>query len=201
MKKFLRVSDVAEQLNVSASAVRKYANAGEISYTLTPNGQRVFSQKAIDAFLGKDEPIIPVFYIRSSNGDQKMLASQQEALTIKYGAPNHVYSDKGSGLNENRKGLQQLLKDAQNRKFTRVYITQKDRLTRFGYQYIETLLKMCDIEIISMGDEGTKTLHDELLQDFMSLVASFSGKFYRIRGYEQKQKLLETARKTLDETH
>ena len=29
------------------------------------------------------------------------------------------------------------------------------------------------------------------MQDFMSLLASFSGKFYRIRGWEQRKKLLK----------
>lgn len=192
---------MAEQLSVSASSVRKYANAGEISFTLTPNGQRVFSQEAIDLFTGKEQVVIPVFYTRSSNGDQKMLDSQKKALTLKYGNPNHVYSDKGSGLNENRKGLNQLLGDAQRGKFTTVYVTQKDRLTRFGFTYLESLLKMCDVNIVVLGDETVKTLHEELLQDFMSLVASFSGKFYRMRGYEQKKQLLAKAGEHLDETH
>lgn len=32
-----------------------------------------------------------------------------------------------------------------------------------------------------------------LLQDFMSLIASFSGKFYRLRGYDNQKKLLSKA--------
>lgn len=32
-----------------------------------------------------------------------------------------------------------------------------------------------------------------IMQDFMSLIASFSGKFYRLRGYDSQKKLLSKA--------
>ena len=41
-----------------------------------------------------------------------------------------------------------------------------------------------------MGEQPHTSLQEELLKDFMSLIASFSGKFYRLRGYEQQKQLL-----------
>jgi len=202
MKKYLRVGDVAEQLKVSASTVRHYTSTGELPYTTTPHGHRVFTQIDIDNYLGKEqEKEKIVFYTRSSNGDEKLLKNQEQVLLKEYGEPLQVYKDKGSGLNENRKQLQKLLNDAKNKQFNKVCITQKDRLTRFGYSYLEALLKEYNITVEVLYSKNEATLQEELLQDFMNLLASFSGKFYRLRGYEQKQQLLAKAGEELDKTH
>lgn len=195
----MRIGAAAKQLNITASTLRKYARDGDIDYTLTPNGHRVFTQEAINKFKGITPTPITVFYTRSSNGNKKLLNTQTELLTQTYGAPTKVYTDNGSGLSEKRPGLKRLLKDAKKGKFTRVCITQKDRLTRFGYSYLETLLENLNITIEIVGESTPKTLQEELLQDFMSLVASFSGKFYRLRGYEQQKQLLHAVEKTINE--
>lgn len=36
------------------------------------------------------------------------------------------------------------------------------------------------------------------MEDFMSLLASFSGKFYRLRGWEQQRKLVDNVSKNLE---
>ena len=141
MKKFLKVKDVAEQLNVSAATVRHYTNTGKLKYNLTPNKQRVFTQEQVNEFLGITPEEKVVFYIRSSNGNKTLLDTQKDALTSEYGEPEKVYQDKASGLNENRKGLQSLIKGAKNKEYTTLCITEKDRLTRFGFKYIEEHLK------------------------------------------------------------
>lgn len=199
MKKFLKVKDVAEQLNVSPATIRHYTNTGRLQYNLTPSGQRVFTQEQVNEFLGIEPEEKIVFYIRSSNGNQSLLNTQKEALIAEYGKPEKIYQDKASGLNENRKGLQTLINDAKNKQYTTLCITEKDRLTRFGFKYIEEHLQTLNIEIKILNSPETKTLHEELLQDFMSLVASFSGKFYRLRGYEQQKKLLNKAKESIDE--
>ena len=39
----------------------------------------------------------------------------------------------------------------------------------------------------------------ELMRDFMSLIASFSGRFYRLRGWKQQKELLKEAEKNIQE--
>lgn len=153
----------------------------------------------MNEFLGvQPEPII-VYYVRSSDGNKTLKQNQINTLKKTYGEPTHIYQDSGSGLSENRRGLKQLLRDAKKGKFNTLAITQKDRLTRFGYSYLEELLNEHGVTIKILGEEETKTLEEELLQDFMSLVASFSGKFYRLRGYKQQQSLLNKAGDILNE--
>lgn len=201
MNKYYRVHEVAELLKVSTSAVRDYVRRGLLECDRTPSNQRVFSQEQVDAFLGvqqnNDERLI-VAYVRSSRGLNTELESQKRALTEAYGVPQVVYSDKGSGLNEKRKGLNKLLDDVEQGKVKTVLITQKDRLTRFGYDYLVRHLEGYNVQIVVFGEKET-TLQEELLQDFMSLIASFSGKFYRLRGYEQQKQLLNTLQENLNE--
>lgn len=200
MSGFLKVKDVAAQLRVSGSTVRYYVNSGLLECNYTPKGQRVFTQNQVDTFLGKEEnENVSVFYVRSSNGDKKTMLTQEELLKSEFGEPLKIYSDKASGLNENRKGLEKMMNDAKQGKFNVLCITNKDRLTRFGYKYIEEHLKTLNIEIKLVQEPKQKTLQEELLQDFMSLVASFSGKFYRLRGYEQQKKLLKKAEEQIHE--
>lgn len=201
MRKTLRIHKVAEQLGVSTSSVRLYVKDGKLDCSYTPSGQRVFTQEQVDRFLGVEEEPKTVFYTRSSTGDKGLLETQRKALESTYGVPVGVYSDKSSGLNENRRGLKKLITHAKRGDFTRVCITEKDRLARFGYKYIQDHLDTLGVELVVLGESGEKNLYDELLQDFMSLIASFSGKFYRLRGYEQKKKLLTRAGEELEKTH
>ena len=46
----------------------------------------------------------------------------------------------GSGLNDKRKHLQKLLTMVGNHEVRNVYITYKDRLTRFGFKLLRRLL-------------------------------------------------------------
>ncbi len=206
MKKFFRVQEAAEQIGVSASALRSYTNAGKIISTRNPAGQRLYTQENINLFLGitpstenKHDKI--VFYVRSSDSDKVKIDNQIKLLTQKFGTPIKVYKDNASGLSEKRVGLNNLIEAAEKHKFNTIMITQKDRLTRFGFHYLEKLFQAYGVTIIVLGNDENKTLQEELLQDFMSLLASFSGKFYRIRGHEQKKLLLEKVGERLEETN
>lgn len=69
-----------------------------------------------------------------------------------------------------------------------VYITYKDRLTRFGYHYLETMFLAHDVNIIVVKDEKLdKSVQEELVEDMMTLIASFSGKLYGMRSKKNKK--------------
>lgn len=169
-----------------------------------PTGQRTFTQEDIDEFLGKEKPNTEqtkAYYVRSSDGDNTKISNQIKMLEKAYGEndSNIIVKDKSSGLNDKRKGLQKLIDLSQERKITDIYITQQDRLTRFGYNYLEQLFNQNNVQIHILNDTAEKSLQEELLQDFMSLIASFSGKFYRLRGYEQQKQLLHKIEEQIDE--
>lgn len=91
------------------------------------------------------------------------------------------------------------MKEAQYENITTIAVTDKDRLTRFGFTYLEEYFTLCGAKIVVVNNNETKTLHEELLEDFMSLLASFSGKANRLRGYEKQQKFLKDVEGQLNE--
>jgi len=79
----------------------------------------------------------------------------------------------GSGLNDNRKKLNKLLL---NKDIDIIIVEHKDRLTRFGFNYIKLLLENQErkIEIINNIDDDK----NDLIQDFISIITSFCARIY-----------------------
>lgn len=197
-KNYLRAKDVGLQLGVSSSSVRRYETEGRLKGYRTPGGQRYYLQKDIDDFRGlNSDEELAVFYCRSSSGSKNSL-DNQEAILRKLATPNKVYRERGSGISEKRPRIEQLVKDASQGRFNTLYVTEPDRLSRFGRVWIEELLNVYGVHVKYDHESDHDDIQAELLQDFMSLLASFSGRFYRLRGKEQKLKLLELARDEVD---
>lgn len=63
-------------------------------------------------------------------------------------------------------------------------VEHKDRLTRFGFHYIEKLLAMQGrrIEVINLAENSK----EDLMQDFVSIVTSFCARLYGQRRSKRK---------------
>ena len=135
-----------------------------------------------------------MFYVRSSKGSVQALNHQINELTEKFGEPKNVYRDSASGLSEKRCGLDKMINDAQRGKFNTICISHEDRLTRFGFSYLEKLFRVYNVKIKVLHKETNQTIENELMSDLMALIASFAGRFYRLRSNEAKLKLLDGAK-------
>lgn len=93
----------------------------------------------------------------------------------------------GSGLNDNRKKLEELLTDITIKK---IVVEHSDRFSRFGMNYIVKLLAMqgrC-VEVIN----EQKNDRDDLMQDFVSIVTSFCARLYGLRRSKRRtEKIIE----------
>ena len=199
----IRVTEAAKILGVSPITVRRWCNDGKLEYSLSAAGQRVFDREYLESLRDKANGIEvepdTIFYVRSSSKNDVLTETQLTKLAQKFGEPDFTFSDNASGLNENRKGLNKLINhviEASNPVV--VYVTNKDRLTRFGFKYIERLLNSRNCEIVVLDSDNTKEPLEVLMQDFMSLLASFSGKYYRLRGWEQRKKFLKDVNEEVD---
>ena len=98
--------------------------------------------------------------------------------------PEYVYSDIASGMNEDRKGLNEMMSDIISGKISKVVISHKDRLTRFGFGYLKTIFSKynTEIEIVNLEDE--KSFQDELSEDLIATIHQFSMKFYGKRKHK-----------------
>ena len=122
-------------------------------------------------------------YARVSTPKQKTDLENQikflrQYLVSKGLNPEYVYSDIASGMNEDRKGLNEMMSDIISGKISKVVISHKDRLTRFGFGYLKTIFSRynTEIEIVNLEDE--KSFQDELSEDLVATIHNFSMKFY-----------------------
>jgi predicted site-specific integrase-resolvase len=135
-------------------------------------------------------------YVRVSGtaGQETSLEAQEAELRARYGARLvGIYRDRGSGLNDRRRGLQRMLSHAEDGRFTVVAVTHRDRLARVGVGWIEQLLRRDGVRVEAVYDKGAGGDMAELLEDFMSLVATFAWRMYGIRSAEAKRRLLAEA--------
>lgn len=131
-----------------------------------------------------------VIYARVSSTENKTnLETQKERLISYCNAKGYsvskVVTEFGSGLNDKRPKLEKLLKEQD---FTRLVVEHKDRLTRFGFNYIEVLLKSNNIELEVVNNvDGEK---EDIIQDFVSVITSFSARIYGQRRSKRKTEKL-----------
>lgn len=102
---------------------------------------------------------------------------------------NEVVKECGSGLNDKRPKLQKIFRE---RKVTRLVVEHKDRLTRFGFEYIKTLFKGCEIIVVN----ETTNKEDDIMQDLISIITSFCERIYGNRRSQRKtEKIIEELNK------
>lgn len=140
----------------------------------------------------EDDTIIEervVIYARVSSNDQKQqLETQIDRLrnycAIKGYQIHKEYKEIGSGLNDKRPIFNKMLDEE---KITRIIVEHKDRLTRFGFSFLEKLLLKQNIivEVINLT-ENDKT---DLIEDFVNVITSFCARIYGQR--RSKRRVLE----------
>lgn len=197
-----KTGEVAKLLCVTNRTIQNYDRDGKLKVCRTENNRRCIMRSDLLEFLDKHNLLYDdiafekrdIIYARVSSHDQQDHGDlDRQALFLIENTENLknvlVLKEVGSGLNDNRKQLQKLLTMVCNNEVNKVYITYKDRLTRFGYHYLETMFSAHGVEIVVVKDEKqNKSVQEELVEDMMSLIASFSGKLYGMRSKKNKEK-------------
>ena len=101
--------------------------------------------------------------------------------------------DIGSGLKEDREGLKKLIELAKRRQIDAVVVAYKDRLTRFGFEYLVELFKAYGVNVI-VASQDDKDYMQELMEDFVGIVKSFASRIYG-QEYEKVVKCVEDVEK------
>ena len=138
------------------------------------------------------EASMNVIYCRVSNTKQQVDLKRQETILREYCVSNGIIPDKvitdiASGMNENRKGLQELIGLVKDGKVKTLYVSYKDRLTRFGFDYFVYLFNLFGTEIKVVNLTSEEDFQQELTQDFISILHHFSMKLYSNRRKELKK--------------
>ena len=190
--KLLRISSAAHELGLHPITVRRWIKAGRIQ--AVPMGREVrIPRTEVDRLVGKIDGRLLVLYGRVSGHGQKddldiqIQRLESWAETERKGVERLVLSEIGSGLKASRRQLQRLLKLVCEDKVGEVAITYEDRLTRFGQEYLETLFACFDVTLTVLEPGEEKTPEQELTDDLLALIASFSGRLYGMRSDKQKE--------------
>jgi putative resolvase len=176
----VKLSEWARRQGVGYRTAWNLYKAGKLegSYAL-PTGTIIVPERPMQV---KTEHT--VVYARVSSSENKAnLETQAERTaqfcTAKGWIVHEVVKECASGLNDTRPKLVKILKA---RKATRIVVEHKDRLTRFGFNFIKILYPECDIIVINEVKEDI----DDLMQDFVSLVTSFCARLYGKRRTKRK---------------
>ena len=142
-----------------------------------------------------------VIYARVSNTKQSDDLDKQVEIVKSYAISNGVKIDKvykeiASGMNENRKEFNLMLREIFAGNVDKVFISYKDRLTRFGFDYFKNIFSEFGVEIVVLDEleETNSDFQKELANDLISIIHQFSMKLYSNRRKKLKEieKLIES---------
>ena len=190
-QKLFRVSAAAHELGLHPMTVRRWIKAGRLQAIEVGREVRI-PRSEIERIVGTVPGRILVLYGRASGpGQQADLSTQLEALRTwaaseRPGVEVLVLSDVGSGLNARRRQLQRLLHLVRADRVSEIAITDEDRLTRFGQDYLAVLFSCCDVQLTILHQGANHTPDEELTADLLALIASFAGRLYGKRSHKQK---------------
>ena len=205
MEQLMTIKQAADYLNVAQDTLRRWDITGKLVPLKTSGGHRRYRKSQLDAYIGiaEEEDVVEVketvcaTYARVSSNEQKQkgeLDRQSQRLSeycAKHGLyVKYIIKDCGSGLNDNRAGFNRLTDLVIQGKVNKVIIEHTDRLTRFQFNFIRKLFASYDCTVVVLNEADVSS-EEELSADMMSLLASFSGKFYGRRSAARRKKTRE----------
>ena len=195
------VSEAGLLLGVHPETIRRWDKEEKIKCSRTIGNHRRVSKEEIERIIRGRKRKYPrkkrgvVIYSRVSSHDQKKngdLERQKEVLRsyCLKGKKELTYelSDIASGLNTKRKGIKKLFKLVTKGKVSEVVITYKDRLTRFGYGYLEDYFTSFGVKITCIRKRTETSVQQEMIDDLIAIVTSFSGRIHGLRAHKKRKK-------------
>ena len=190
----IKISKLAKDLGITQRTLWNWYYDKKIDFIKSNTGRNFVSLETYNSLLNisneKTEKV--VIYCRvSSTSNKTNLNAQKERLTnycISKGYKIYkIIEEYGSGINDKRPKLQHLLESGD---YTKIVVEHKDRLTRFGFNYLEILLKYTNksIEVVNNVD----TEDEDIIQDFVSIITSYCARIYgKRRSKRRTEKLIE----------
>jgi putative resolvase len=198
MDKLFRMSEAAQILGVTVKTLQRWDHSGKALFIRTPNGQRRLPESELNRLIGnetnEEKRKHLVIYARVSSHEQKMKGDLLRQIDFMKGKMDlesfeqvTIIQDVGSGLNDKRKGLVKMMKLAQEGMLSDLAIRYPDRLTRFGFHYLQMFFESHHVTLHILDDQTyEKSVQEELVEDLIAIITSFSGKLYGTRSHKNK---------------
>ncbi len=168
----MRLSAYAKKMGVSYKTAFRWWKVGKLDAYQLDTGTIIVREPAQpQAATGV------ALYARVSSADQKEDLERQTQRLKDYAASKgyqvtKMVSELASGLNDSRPKLIKVLTDTT---IGVIIVERPDRLTRFGFNYIEQLLKVQGrrLEVIFPSDTD-----NDLVDDFIAVITSMASRIY-----------------------
>jgi predicted site-specific integrase-resolvase len=187
--KMVNAKTVKEEFGICSQTLNNWRRNNKIVFEKINSKHFMYD---IESIKGDQKQRKNVIYCRVSNTKQSDDLFKQEQILREYCVKNgiklnEVYSEIASGMNEDRKRFNELINEVITGNISKIFISYKDRLTRFGFNYFEKLFEKfgCIIEVLNSTDE--KTYEEELTEDLISIIHHFSMKMYSNRRKQLKE--------------
>ena len=194
MQRFIKASQVMVELQISRGTLKLWKDKGLITYKKLSDKKYLYDINSVLKDGSVQENRLNVIYARVSTSKQVEDLNRQLCILkeycLKQGVKiDKVFTDVGSGMNADRKEFNELLTLVFERKVKKIYIPFKDRLIRFGFNYIKNICEYFDTEIEVLDDDEFRDSNNEkeLTEDLIAIIHHYSMKVYNSRRKKFKQ--------------
>jgi excisionase family DNA binding protein len=206
-KNLLTQGEACELLNITRPTILRWEDQGKVHPVKTPGGHRRYDENELKKLIGMkfDKQNLSndvLIYARVSTKKQKDAGNldRQVGRLVQYATKKghnifDIITEVASGINENRKGLDKLLKVVANQEIQYLIVEYKDRLARFGYKYLEKYCLSHGTKILVLEESDEKDLNEELVKDMISIITSFSARIYGERGAKTAKQMIDNLQK------
>jgi predicted site-specific integrase-resolvase len=180
----MKLSEYARKMGVRYETAWRWFKQGSVPGQQLPSGTiMVFPPEERQE---THQPMSVAIYARVSAAENRPDLERQAHRLIAYCSAKgyqitQIVKEVGSGVNDSRPRFLRLLADASIRV---IVVEHKDRATRFGFHYLDTLLVAQGraIEVVNLADDG----HEDLVSDLVAIVYSFCARLYGQRRAKRK---------------
>jgi putative resolvase len=188
-----RINEFAKRLGRSTATVRRWEREGKLVAKRLPSGHRYFDESDVRALLGgaPEKKAIVVYCRVSSAGQKDDLASQVAAMETYCRAAaipvDQWLQEVGGGMNFKRKQFLSIVDRIQRGEIAKLLVAHKDRLMRFGFDLFHHIAAENGCEIVVVNQESLSP-QQEMVEDLMAIVHTFSCRLYGMRKYKSQIK-------------
>ncbi len=184
----MKSKEVLKILRITRPTLTNYVKNGKIKVKKLPNGFYDYDDDDVFRLANINVEYNSVIYARVSTQKQKNdLVNQIEMIRQFANSQgfviDKVYQDVASGLNFTRGNFEELVNDVMSRKVKRIFISNKDRLTRVSFDFWKQLFNKFNCELIVANNDSCQNENEEkeIFQDIISLLHCFAMKMYSSR--------------------
>ena len=180
----MKLSEYARKMGVRYETAWRWFKQGHLQGQQLPSGTIVIFPP--EERLETHQPMSVAVYARVSAAEHRPDLERQADRLIAYCSAKgyqlaQVIKEVGSGINDRRPRFLRLLADPS---IGVIVVEHKDRATRFGFRYLETLLEQQGrrIEVVNLAEDG----REDLVSDLVAIVYALSARLYGQRRAKRK---------------